>query len=304
MLLPDMFVWFGKHGIVLPESMTLRDPTVKLNIFHMFGNDDGWVATVLIGLCLSSCCLTIGCLTRIATITVFVILASLYHRNPYLLNSGDTYMRMLAFWLIFSPSGKMLSFDHWLACRRFAGPPKKASASPIWSLRLLQIQMCLVYAQSFFAKLSGSTWLDGTAVYYSSRLVDLHRLAIPYVFDHLWTCKLLTWGTLAIELALFTLIWWRQARYFVLAAGVIQHLVIEWHMNIPVFQWLMIVSYVLFIDGKDLTRWLGMLHSSIVPQIGDRHLAWQWPIKPSLQLQASPKSKKAVTKETIEVTGK
>lgn len=253
-LLSDLFVWFGKNGILSANTLPSEDVVVRPSLFNFFTNDDRWTAFIFVILITAAVCLTVGFYTRSASIFVFMCLVSIYHRNPLILNSGDCYMRQIAFWLSFSQCGKILSLDHYLAKK---GKNEKATENQVvlvWPQRLLQIQMCLVYCQSFFAKFWGQMWLSGTAVYYSSRIEDTMRFPIPYIFNHSWTCHLLTWGTLGIEFCLFTLIWVKELRYFVLAVGLVMHLVIDWHMNIPQFEWLMISSYVLFVDDKDL-RW-------------------------------------------------
>ncbi len=58
--------------------------------------------------------------------------------------------------------------------------------------------------------------------------------------------------TLAIELSLFTLIWWKKTRYPVLLVGTIFHLCIDATMNIPVFEYIMIASYINFLKPVDV----------------------------------------------------
>ncbi len=82
----------------------------------------------------------------------------------------------------------------------------------------------------------------------------MHRLPIVYIFDHLWTVKLLTWTTLVVEFSLCFLIWFKPIRYYVIALGIIMHLVIDWSMLIPQFEWIMIASYILFIEPDDLQK--------------------------------------------------
>jgi hypothetical protein len=252
LLLPDLFVWFGKHGILAANTLPSEDVVIRPSLFNFLTDNDTWTAIVFAILIGSSTCLIIGFCTRIATIIVFLCLLSVYSRNPLILNSGDCYMRQIAFWLSFSQCGKMLSVDWLLAKKEQKQVDEHEKLVLVWPQRLLQIQMCLVYCQSFFAKFWGQTWLSGTAVYFSSRIEDTRRLPIPFVFDQLWTCHLLTWSTLGIEFAMFTLIWIKELRYFVLAAGLIMHLVIDWTMNIPQFEWLMMCSYVLFVDDSDI----------------------------------------------------
>src|SRR5678810_906637 len=93
-----------------------------------------------------------------------------------------------------------------------------------------------------------STWIDGTAIYYVTRIHEFDRFPVPYLFDHLWTIKLMTWGTLVVVFALGALVWFRDLRYPVLLAGLLLHLGLEYSMNIQLFQPVMLSVFVPFID--------------------------------------------------------
>ena len=43
--------------------------------------------------------------TRVAALVVFVCVLSLERRNPFVFNSGDGLIRIIAFFLMFAPSG-------------------------------------------------------------------------------------------------------------------------------------------------------------------------------------------------------
>ena len=66
---------------------------------------------------------------------------------------------------------------------------------------------------------------------------------------------------LAAEFLLGTAIWIRKFRYPLLVFGVLFHLSLEWAINVPMFQWDVLSSYVLFIDPADLDRALRRLTS-------------------------------------------
>ena len=55
--------------------------------------------------------LLIGCLTRVATIGSWILLASLITRAPLVINAGDTLLLLLLFWSMFLPLGRMWSVD-------------------------------------------------------------------------------------------------------------------------------------------------------------------------------------------------
>lgn len=256
LLIPDLFVWFGANGIVSNQAVAdwSNGQSVYLNVLSFFPDND---TALVIFHCLffaSAFCLMIGYQTRIASILCFIFLASIYHRNPFIFNSGDTYMRVTTFWLMFSAAGSALAIDGRKQRLKENGDFTEYKNVSIWPQRLLQLQLTTVYMHTFFSKIVGGPWIDGTAVFTASRIEDLQRLPLPYVFEHAWTINFLTWSTLCLEAALFTLIWIKDFRYWVIAAAVCFHLTIEYHMNIPIFEWLMISSYVLFIEPRHLAR--------------------------------------------------
>lgn len=248
LLSSDIFVWFGKDGIITNQTVRNWTEAVGLNILNIARDNDTFLVIFFLVFLLAAVAMMVGYKARLAVIICWLCMNSLYHRNPFLFNSGDTYIRVQLFWLIFAASGNRLSIE-----KRVDRPVS------IWPQRLMQLQLALVYLHTVTAKIWTPPWIDGTAVYISSRIEDLQRIHLPYVFEHLWTCQLLSWGTLAIEAALFSLIWIKECRYYVIALAVMFHLIIDLHMNIPLFEWLMIVSYILFIDAKDIERLLQLI---------------------------------------------
>jgi hypothetical protein len=112
--------------------------------------------------------------------------------------------------------------------------------------------IALIYFQAFWSKLEDKTWLDGSAIYYVLRQQEFLRFPVTWIANNLWLCQTLTWGTLIIECSMWSLIWFRDTRYFVLAGALLLHLGIEYTMNLPVFESLMIASLVVFIPSEDL----------------------------------------------------
>lgn len=260
LMAPEVTTFYGEHAMV-PGATAIRwfgDST--LDIFAVLPATDATARTVLTVTAAAAFFLTIGFLTRLSALVLFICLASFMHHCILIMHSGDTFARILAFLLIFAPSGKMLSIDAliWRALRkgRPAAPTDEYSDvlwAP-WVQRLIQLEVCAVYYQSFWAKLQGETWLHGTAVYYTSRLVEFQKFSVPYLFDHMWTIQALTWGTLFVEFSMFSLIWVKELRYWVLLMALCMHVCIDWTMNIPLFEWTMIASFLAFVEGKDLHR--------------------------------------------------
>ena len=56
----------------------------------------------------------IGYKTRLMGVLVWLFMLSLQARNPFVLNSGDVYMRAVLFWCLFLPMGRRYSVDQML----------------------------------------------------------------------------------------------------------------------------------------------------------------------------------------------
>ena len=63
-----------------------------------------------------------------------------------------------------------------------------------------------------------------------------------------------TWYGLGIEFALGLFLWVKELRYWLLLGGVLLHVMLEYAMNVPLFQFILLSSYVLFIDPDDFMR--------------------------------------------------
>lgn len=245
----DLETWFGPNGVLAPDVRMAAEIKGFSLLFLLPQTVEVTVALFVTTL-LSAVFVMLGLKTRLSCLVLFVLLVSFHHRCPVILNSGDTLMRLFAFILMFSECGRMFSLDAWLKGQSY-DDQWRIRCKP-WAQRLLQWQVAAAYCQTFLAKIEGQTWLNGTALYYVTRLESFQRFSVPFLFDNLWTTKVLTWGTLVIEFALWTLIWIKEVRYWILLGGVLLHLGIEWTMNIPIFEYLMIAAYINFVDPAHL----------------------------------------------------
>lgn len=78
---------------------------------HMIGGQPWFVHLLFVlqtGLALS---LFLGYRTRWATFLSWILLISIHNRNPWLLNGGDVYARLILFWMLFLPWGQAWSVD-------------------------------------------------------------------------------------------------------------------------------------------------------------------------------------------------
>jgi hypothetical protein len=240
-LLPILHDMLGPHGVV-PDQ---HQPAIPGNwgIFEVVTSDHA----VLIGwavLMASAVALTLGWHSRVAAVLVFVLILSFLHRDLWVFNAGDSVVRIMALFVALSPCGTALSLDQ----RRRTGSFWSAQSRPAWALRLLQVQLSIIYLSSVLIKLTGHTWPQGTAVSYALRLVDMQRLPSPeWLTTNAVLMNVATWAALATELAIGVLVWNRQLRPWVLAAGVVMHLTIDIGIIIGIFSYAMFVLYLAWV---------------------------------------------------------
>jgi hypothetical protein len=117
-------------------------------------------------------------------------------------------------------------------------------------MRLLQIQLSVVYFFAVWDKVQGTTWNNGTAVSYALRIEDLERFPVPaYVTHSPLISNVFTYGTLVLELALALLIWNRKLRPWVLLAGLSLHLGIEYSIRVGFYGMVITSLYLLFVPS-------------------------------------------------------
>jgi hypothetical protein len=245
---PTLLTFYGPDGVV-PAVPVLG--TGAWSVLHVSTS-----APVVIGLWVATLVgavgVTVGLGTRAATVLLFVGVMSFGRRDPHVLNAGDQLLRMMAFYLIFSPAGDALSLDRWRRARNtFWEFPLRAP----WVLRLMQIQLSVIYLATVWAKSGGERWRDGTAVSYVLRIGDYLRFPTPrFLADSVVLSELLTYGTLLVELALGVLVWNRTLRPWVLALGVSLHLAIAYSIMVGFFTLLMLTMYLTFLPPEAASR--------------------------------------------------
>jgi hypothetical protein len=258
LLRSDWLDWYGVHGWVTLSTMTRVEPGMRLNLFTVMPQNDHWIAVFFWIFLAFAVLLTVGLLTRISSVAVFLCLVSIQQRNLFLLHGGDTFLRVAGFFLMFAPAGAALSADRWIRVRRGKEGEETAPRAP-WAQRMIQFELAFMYFVSFLWKLKGNTWLEGTALYYVVHLHSIARFPIPGWVEHPAILKIGSWFALLLEFSLGVLIWFRRFRYPLLLIGLVFHLCIEYALNLPMFEWDVLIAYVLFIEPADLERaWLGL----------------------------------------------
>jgi Vitamin K-dependent gamma-carboxylase len=244
-----------RDGLLDANGVTPTQPSTA----HTWGlfavwNTNGAMLIGIVVLVLAAFALLVGWHSRLAAILVFILIMSFERRIPLAFNSGDALVRIEALFIAISPCGAALSLDQ----RRTTGSFWSAQTRPNWPIRLLQVQLSIIYIAAAQVKLSGEPWLHGTAVSYVLRLEDMQRVIAPEWFaTNALAMNMLTWGTIAVELAVGILVWFPRFRPWVLAAGVLMHLLIDAYVQVGIFSYAMLVMYF---------AWLSPETAKLLPQ--------------------------------------
>lgn len=253
-LAPDLLTFYSREGVVprQPEFGNLR----ALWTWGLLSGapGDGVVIGLFAALLVACACVVAGYRTRLASAAVFVGLVSFQRRDPFVLNAGDALIRVMALYLALAPAGVSLSLDRLRTARdRFWEFPARAP----WALRLVQIQLSVLYVATVLEKLGGRTWRDGTAASYALRLDDFQHLALPTaITGSAFVSAVLTYGTLAVELSVGLLVWSRRARPFVVVPAILLHVLIDATIVAGLFSATVLTAFVAFVEPETANRWI------------------------------------------------
>ncbi len=215
---PDLQFLFGPNGILSRDAMLKFRGDVRL--FSIF--DYATTPTLLTACYWAGAAMLVlmllGLFTRVTTVLALVFYLSLIHRGPVVARPVDDILAMVMLYLCIGPSGATLSLDALMRGpqRLVGGGAALSGPAPTWTatlaIRLIQVHISVVYFAMAVAKLKGTVWWDGTAVWGliakpESRLIDLTWLAGSIYLINIWTLAIV-----AFEFAFSLLVWHRMAR--------------------------------------------------------------------------------------------
>jgi hypothetical protein len=207
-----------------------RDSLGSPSIFASYTGAPHWRCSLLAGVedpsilraaaclwALATFCMMIGFFTRTSVLATWLLSTSFAGLNPCIDNAGDEIRGIILFYLMLSPCGAVWSVDRWR--QRMANRASTGAAIFIhpWPLRLLLIQMVLIYFSNGIFKMSGDTWWSGTSLYYVLCDLTLARWSYAQFPVALWLTKSLTWLVLVWEAGFpfwVSLPWTRKTAFF------------------------------------------------------------------------------------------
>ncbi|MCH7402287.1 DCC1-like thiol-disulfide oxidoreductase family protein [Belliella kenyensis] len=192
---------------------------------------------------------------RVSGLILYFLVFTLNQRNNFLLDGSDNVIAVTLTFLLLSDCLSHFTYNYrekkknkfqnkflqslWVSLNSFA-------------IAGLLIQISFVYFFTALHKLQGSMWLNGTAVYYTMRVVDFKATSWNiFLTENHYFVVLSTYFTVFWELSFPFLVWFRKTKFFILSFGVLLHIGIFIFMRIDNFSWIMIGSYFFFIENSE-----------------------------------------------------
>ncbi|MAI32224.1 MAG: hypothetical protein CMM07_11215 [Rhodopirellula sp.] len=262
LILFDVCDWFLHWEQYFSSSGLLDSACAKSLSPHSWSlnylSDSPWFTWTLLSLLAASClAVFFGWKTKVAMFTCWVLLVSFHTRNPLLLISGDSLLRMMLLWAVFIPTDEAWSLDG----TRRRGLKRSSDANTRLNTNwvctagtvCLLLQVCMMYWCAGFAKLN-DIWFSGSALDYVLRTDVYTRPFGIWLREHDSLTKTLSFATPWVEIVTPFLLFspWRTLsfRVFVIAVLLSLHTGIELALNVGKFGVISLIAWLPFLPPR------------------------------------------------------
>lgn len=274
MYLPRQFsvdLFFSDSGILPKKSAIEIMPEFFRPAFVLSFWPDAWLSVVHVIFLFGILLLLFGFGARWFQLVVGLIVVYLnqafLQRNASILFGADQIGGIFLFFLIWTRHSEVLSFQSWRKGKfwpwgrlegHLSGYISQGLLTPIF-YRMVQVQLCVIYAYTGFEKLKGSTWWEGTAlwsVFANPQFVIIDMTWMKH-FPNL--IGILSFSTILFEIYFPVLVWFKKTKVWALLAGFLFHLGIGLVMALYGFVFVMLSPYVLFMPQESVVAWLNKI---------------------------------------------
>ena len=239
-VLPDFKMLYTEDGILRAGLIEDVFPmTGRFSVFNYFTSDRAIYFSYGL-LMVSFLSMVLGFLPRISAIVAFLLHISFIHRNVTAVFGIDLIATFFLLYLCLTNTPK-----------RGVQQSEFSRTLQSIALRLVQIQLCIVYAFSGWEKLKGGSWWRGDALWYVLSNPQLARLDFSWTASFPALLALMTYSTLLWEMYFPVLIWFPKLRRSMLIGGVMLHGGIALLISLPFFSLIMLSSYSGFLSEKE-----------------------------------------------------
>jgi uncharacterized membrane protein YphA (DoxX/SURF4 family) len=251
--LPHANVFFGRDSLGSPEVFVR--PTAPFRWSALRGVESPEIVdAALVTWAVAAAFLLIGVLPRLSAVVAWAFSVSFIGINGYLHNSGDNVRTIELFYLMLCPCAAVWS----LSSRKARSAPEPSSPVYVhaWPLRLLFVQLMIIYFFNGVYKLLGSHWREGDVMHYVLCNVAWTRVSyaqLPLPFPII---QLFTWSTLIWELSFPLLVMIPRIRVLALWIGIGFHIGTLVLLQLCAFPMYMMCMYLPLVPWeKYVDRW-------------------------------------------------
>ena len=233
-LWPDREMLLGHPGLIAPENRAAWR-------FSLFA----WIdapGPLLMVWAAAAIALLVGFCSRLSLLICWLFVVSVSLRGGGWTDGSDNVMRIFGLYLLFLDVGRTWSVD---ALRK----PVTGFVSG-WPLKLMTLNLILVYVKTGLIKAPNATWQSGTAVFYSLASPTFWRFDMAPILSMEWVHPIsvvMTYATLVFEIG-FPLILIRWFRHKWLLFGVFLHTGVILFMNLGLFTPAILWTYLAVVE--------------------------------------------------------
>lgn len=249
--LPNLQTYYGAGGYGDPavSAPVFAPPSWRWSLLRALPAT--WGPQVLLGVwAVSALALLLGYRPRLAALAAWMVAVSFANSNIAMHNGGDQLKLILLFMLCFLPSDGRWAIRRHPAARNANGP---VLIHP-WPLRLLMIQLTLMYFMNGYYKALGPAWRDGSVMYYVANNPSWAHFSPDYLPLPDEALRILAWVTLIWELFFPLLVLMPVTRKVTLWIGVLFHIGTLVHLEVGLFPLYALCYYVPLIPFQSRAR--------------------------------------------------
>jgi hypothetical protein len=209
---PDLHLFYGADSLSRVAGRNLFDysfkpPRWSWSLLKDAGDPFCFRLAMVVWV-LATVSMLVGLITPLSIFVVWYLSTSFANLNSYNDNAGDQVRGIVLLYLLLSRCGAAWSVDAWM--RRWLGrqegwlarllgrPPGPVYIYP-WALRLIFVQMTIIYFVNGLYKLVGPDWRQGNSLYYVLNDLTLARWSYAQFPTPVVLTRVATWSVLIWE---------------------------------------------------------------------------------------------------------
>lgn len=240
--------WFPRNA----PSWFYPQPSHWTPLF--WSGDPGYVQFFFIFSMAASFFMLIGFCTPFAAPLTWIAILSIRSRNLTMTDGTEFILQFALMYLSFTDSGQVLSVDQRLGLRETLWRKVLPFfAKTFWPLRMIQLNLLVVYFVAGASKTLGTQFWDGSFI--SITLMNKNYARWDFSVLHtsalsIWLSKIITWCIPVWEFCLPFALLYKRTLKFAVWSGVLFHLGILIFMKLSYFPIVMIACYLTFLPAS------------------------------------------------------